>query len=270
MTGHLAYPTAAHERAAGAITAFFAGRDSVDLVLQTNSCARGKATPDSCLDIAVIVAEGTPVAPLEAEWRAFHASEPAFAALAAAGAFSDVHLDIVDLRIAPPDHPEDEYPDDFEVLIGNYLVYAVPLWERGDRLRRLRAGWVPYYDDALRDERLARAIWCCRHHLDHIPLYVARGLWYQALDRLHLAFRCFLQALFIARRTYPIAYNKWLHEQVAGILGLPDLYRQLPPLFAISDILGTELNDKAAALHALADTYLGDRNARPSRARRTG
>lgn len=257
-TTRAAYPTAAHERAAGAITTFFAGRPGVDLVLLANSCARGKATPDSCLDIIVIAVEGAPVAPLEAEWRAFHAADPAFATLDAAGAFSDVHLDIVDLRIVPPDHPADEYPDDFEVLIGNYLVYAAPLWDRADRLGQLRAGWVPYYGDELRAARLAQATWCCRHHLDHIPLYVARGLWYQALDRLHLAFRCFLQALFISRRTYPIAYNKWLREQIVDILGLPDLYRQLPPLFEISDLLGTELNDKAATLHALADTYLAE------------
>lgn len=256
MTAHPAYPTLEHERAAHAIRDFFAGQPAVDLVLLTNSCARGKATPDSCLDIAVIVEEGTPVVPLETGWWAFHATAPAVAALGAVGAFSDVHLDILDLKVEPPDHPEDEYPDDFEVMIGNYLIYAVPLRDRGDRLGRLREGWVPYYGEELRAARLARAIWCCRLHLDHIPLYVARGLWYQALDRLHLAVRAFLQALFISRRTYPIAYNKWLHEQVVEILGLPDLYRQLPLLFAISDITGTELNDKAAALHALADAYL--------------
>ncbi len=189
----------------GAIRDFFAGRPEVDLVLLTNSCARGKATPDSCLDIVVIVAEGAPVAPLETEWRAFHAAAPAIAALKTAGAFSDVHLDILDLIIEAPDHPQDEYPEDFEIMIGNYLVYAVPLRERGDRLRQLRVGWVPCYGEELRAARLARATWCCRHHLDHIPLYVARGLWYQALDRLHLAFRAFLQALFIGHRTYPIA-----------------------------------------------------------------
>lgn len=260
MSTHPAYPTPEHEGAADAITTFFAGRPGVDLVLLTNSCARGKATRDSCLDMAVIVREGVPVAPLESEWRAFHATAPAIAALSAAGAFSDIHLDIMDLEIEAPDHPKDEYPDDFEVMIGNYFIYAVPLLERDDRLRRLRAGWVPYYDDDLRAARLAAATWCCHHHLDHIPLYVARGLWYQALDRLNFAFRTFVQALFISRRTYPIAYNKWLHEQVVDILGLPDLYRQLPPLFEISDVQGTEMNDKAAALHALAGAYLGDSN----------
>lgn len=29
-----------------------------------------------------------------------------------------------------------------------------------------------------------------------------------------------MQALFIARRTYPIAYDKWIREQVVDILGL--------------------------------------------------
>src|SRR5204863_8924472 len=45
-----AYPTDAHERAAVEITQFFAERAETEAVLLTNSCARGKATPDSCLD----------------------------------------------------------------------------------------------------------------------------------------------------------------------------------------------------------------------------
>ena len=52
------YPTRAHERAAESIVAFFAARDEPDAVLLTNSCARGKATPDSCLDVLVLAPAG--------------------------------------------------------------------------------------------------------------------------------------------------------------------------------------------------------------------
>ena len=38
-----------------AVVDFFGQRAETEAVLLVNSCARGKATPDSCLDIAVLV-----------------------------------------------------------------------------------------------------------------------------------------------------------------------------------------------------------------------
>ena len=32
---------------------------------------------------------------------------------------------------------------------------------------------------------------------------------------------------------YPLAYNKWIREQVAENLGLPELYARLPHLFEL-------------------------------------
>jgi predicted nucleotidyltransferase len=46
-----AYPTPEHQRAAEAITEYFISKYKIDAVLLVNSCARAKATPDSCLDI---------------------------------------------------------------------------------------------------------------------------------------------------------------------------------------------------------------------------
>jgi hypothetical protein len=250
------YPTPAHERAAGAILEFFAGRDGVDAVLLTNSCARGKATPDSCLDMVALVGEGWPgAAELEREWMEFHNTAEVFAALGRAGAYSVVHLDVSDGRFAPGPIEEGGGPDEFELALGNYLVYAAPLWERGDHLAALRRRWLPYYDEALRRERLAAVRDLCAYHLDHIPLYVARGLHFQSFDRLYRAFQLFLQGLFIARRTYPLAYDKWIREQVAEILGLPDLYARLPRLFEIARFEGDDLAVKAADLRALLGEY---------------
>ncbi|HRJ41645.1 MAG: hypothetical protein KJZ86_20650 [Caldilineaceae bacterium] len=48
-----AYPTGAHAAAAQAITERFT--DEVDAVLLLNSCARGTASPDSCLDIGLLL-----------------------------------------------------------------------------------------------------------------------------------------------------------------------------------------------------------------------
>ena len=68
-----AYPSEAHEHAASAITSYFAAREETDAVLLTNSCARGKATVDSCLDVQVIV-PAEAVGDVDAEWRV-HAAQ---------------------------------------------------------------------------------------------------------------------------------------------------------------------------------------------------
>jgi len=49
------FPTPAHESAARLVDDFFAAQSSVDTVLVVNSCARGTATPESDLDLAILV-----------------------------------------------------------------------------------------------------------------------------------------------------------------------------------------------------------------------
>ena len=80
-------------------------------------------------------------------------------------------------------------------------------------------------------------------------------MYFQSLDRLYNAYREFLQALFIARRTYPIAYNKWIREEVEEILGLPELYQQLTHLFEIKHFESTEIADKALEVEQLLNQY---------------
>jgi hypothetical protein len=108
----------------------------------------------------------------------------------------------------------------------------------------------------LRQQRLAGVRWNCQHYLAHIPLYVERGLYFQSFSRLWAAFQMFLQALFISRRTYPIAYDKWIREQVVDILGLPELYAHLPHLFEIGHFESAELVEKANSLQRLLDAWI--------------
>jgi hypothetical protein len=169
-----------------------------------------------------------------------------------------VHLGFVDGVFTPTEQDEAAPPDSFEVSIGNLLVYSAPLWERNGHsayLEEIRRAWLPYYSENLRRERLAAVRSFCLNNLHHIPLYVERGLYFQSLDRLHNSHQEFLQALFIARRTYPIAYNKWIREQVVDILGLPELYPHLTQLFEITSFESTELADKARALEQLLEQY---------------
>ena len=69
------------------------------------------------------------------------------------------------------------------------------------------------------------------------------------------AFQEFLQALFVARRTYPLAYNKWIREQVTEWLSLPRLYEELPPILSVRNIESPELGEKADASRTLLERW---------------
>lgn len=253
-----AYPTPEHAAAAESICAFFAGRRETGAVVLVNSCARGRATPESDLDMVVLAPSGQVTAELQACWELFRAQDAHIAALLALGPLQVLHLDVEESTIAVPDHLADEYPDGFELVIGNWIARGVPLWERDGFHQELQRRWLPYYDDALRMRRLAEVRATCLDQLVHIPGYVDRELHFQAFARLWRAFQLFLQALFIHRRTYPIAYDKWIREQVEGILGLPELYAQLPGLFEIGRFESNEIMHKGEALQRLLDEYIPD------------
>jgi predicted nucleotidyltransferase len=261
MTLNAAYPTAQHSDAASVITAFFAHNYDIESVLLLNSCARGKATRDSCLDIAVLARPEWLLGHekrLETDWAAFEDHDATIRALKLTGRFSQVHLALINGVFTPTEQDEASGPDAFEVGIGNFLAYSVPLWERHTRstyFDELKEAWLPYYDEGLRRKRLEAVRWFCLNNLAHIPLYLERGLYFQSFDRLYNAYQEFLQALFISRRTYPIAYNKWIHEQIVEILKMPELYAQLPRLFEIRDFESSELIQKAHEIERLLDEY---------------
>jgi len=109
--------------------------------------------------------------------------------------------------------------------------------------------------EATQRTRLAAVRRYFQNNLDHIPSFIERQLYFQSFDRLYNMLHEFLQALFIARRTYPISYHKWIREQVAEILALPDLYQKLPKLFEIRQFEGREMAENAYALAALFEEY---------------
>lgn len=252
------YPTLAHEEATRAIVSYFQQLPETAALLLVNSCARGKATPDSCLDLVVLVAPDALAqqgAQLNANWLTFYQTDPCFAALAQAGRFAEVHLDIGDGRYAPTPRTIDDGPDSFELEVGNHLAYSVVLWERNSYATRLKQQWLPYFAEPLRQERLRQVQDACRHHLAHIPLYARRELYFAAFDRLYTSFQLFMQALFLAHGVYPIAYNKWIQEQVEEILNLPDLYRLLPGVLEVRPFTSSIVTSRAQELATLLDLY---------------
>ena len=52
------YPTREHQQAADIISENFVKNYRINAVLPVNSCARGKATRDSCLDIILLAKPG--------------------------------------------------------------------------------------------------------------------------------------------------------------------------------------------------------------------
>jgi predicted nucleotidyltransferase len=255
----ISFPTPLHQEVAEVATDFFAGRALVDTVLIVNSCARGQATPDSDVDLAVLVNADTTTDDLQAlerSWRDFAATQPLVSHFKQSGRFTQVHLDLFDGQFVPSVWDDGGGPDTFEVEVGNRVAYAAPLATAGPHYRRLQAHWLPYYSDDLRRRRLAMVRHACMYDLDHVAHYHERGLSFQAFDRLYKAFQEFLQALFIARRTYPLMYTKWVREQVQDWLGLPDLYQELPPILSIGNIESAELVRRADALHSLLDRWV--------------
>ena len=230
------YPTPEHLTAVETVRRFFSANYPVDAILLVNSCARGKATRDSCLDMNLLVRPERfklLLHQLETEWAEFEKSNPVFRALEGVGKYAQVHLDFIVGAFAPEERDFTSGPDGFELGIGNALAYSLPLWLGSDYYAELKAKWLPFYNEELRAERLKIVRHYCLNNLHHIPLNSQRGLYYQCFDHLYNAYREFLQALFIARRIYPIADDKWIREQIVEILGLPALYSQLAHLFEI-------------------------------------
>jgi len=250
------YPSVEHRRAAEAVVGFFSGQD-VDAVLLTCSCARGKASRGSCLDISVLISpDETRMFHVKHLWEQFHESQEVFQELGALGKYSHVDLDFTDGHFQPQDWGWTGGPDNFELEIGNIVAYSVPLLEQTDYFQKLQERWLPYYSDELRRERLAQAGKYCLNNLDHIPLYVERCLYFQSFQRLYHASQEFLQALFISHRVYPIAYDKWIREQIEDILGMPELYRKLVKLLEIEHFESPEMAHKASELQHLFHEYI--------------
>lgn len=253
------FPTELHEEVVTAVRDFFLNQKNVDTVALVNSLARGKATADSDIDMAVLVSQTTTsseITALNNIWDEFSTSDEKLNRYKKSNKFALLHLDIIDGVFEPAIWEEGGGIDFFEVEIGNRLLYSLPVAREGEFFTKLKLKWLPYYDLALQGQRLKLSREACLYEIDHIPLLVQRGLYFHAFDRLYTAFQKFLQTLFIKHKTYPIAYNKWIKEQVVGLLGLEELYNKLPNIISVTNIVGDELNDKAKALHALLDHYI--------------
>jgi predicted nucleotidyltransferase len=258
MTFSPIFPTIEHEDAAKVIKAYFSNIPSVDTVLVVNSCARGHAVQESDLDFAILVKPGVTsdeIQNIESAWQVYSENQPGILKYKQLNPYALLHLDLINGEYHPASLEKGGGPDYFEIEIGNQVCYSASLGQAGAYFKELQHKWMPYYDIDLQSRRLAMTKSSCEYDLNHIPFYIKRGLHFQAFDRLYVAFQKFLQAVFIARRVYPIAYNKWIKLQVETLLNMPELYSMLPSIISVSNIESNEINDKASRLKILLASH---------------
>jgi hypothetical protein len=258
MTFTPVFPTHLHQDIGELIRGYFSGIAQVDTILVVNSCARGHAVAESDLDFAILLQPDThPAAKekIETAWQRYIETHPQFLQYSRSGPSAHLHLDLITGQYSPGIMEDGGGVEYFEIEIGNQIRYSAPMGDPGAFFKALQNKWLPYYSEELQSSRLAMTRYACAYDLDHIPLYLHRGLYFQAFDRLYVAFQKFLQAVFIAKRTYPIAYNKWIRLQVEDWLKMPDLYSRLSPIISISNIESDEINEKAKMLREMLEGF---------------
>lgn len=250
------FPTTLHRDAALITRDYFLQLPATDTVLVVNSCARGVATAESDLDFAILAKPGitaTEIKQMENEWQSFSEAQPVLVKYKRSNPFANLHLDVISGIYTAGIIANGEPVDNFEIEIGNQICYAVPMHVPGNYFTALQQQWLPYYKETLRIERFKKLKAACYYDIEHIASFTKRTLYFQAFDILYKCFQKYLQALFIANKTYPIAYNKWIKVQVANLLQRPDIYAILPFILSVNNIESNEIMDKSAVLKELLD-----------------
>ena len=190
-------------------------------------------------------------------WQIYSETQPTFIKYKQSNQFAHLHLDMIDGNYTPTILEIGEPIDFFEIEIGNQICYSAPMNNAGSYFQELQNKWLPYYNEELRLQRLTMTRNACEYDLA-IFLFLKRRFNFQAFDILCKAFPEYLQTLFIANKTYPIAYNKWIKEQIVKWLNIPDLYPKLSPILSICNIESNEINDKVKILRGLLNNLTNE------------
>jgi predicted nucleotidyltransferase len=253
---HLDFSTPTHQKAYELVRDLLFKEERVLALALMGSAARNEGSFDSDLDFNIFFREDAPADAIIAQTedalqREVHAQQGT-----EVGIFFAVDLHAAPTLITPQPRGWTDGPDSFELEIGNTFVYTRLVFEREQYFAQVQARYLPYYDESLRGQRLRETLKFCYNNFDHIEPYVKRGLYFQAYRRLYDASREFLQALFIARRIYPIAYDKWVKKQLVEILNLPDLYASFVALYEVHDLESDELVEKGKQLREYIARYV--------------
>lgn len=231
------FPSDGHRVALlGTIERFERDPDVKALVL-LNSFARNEGDSESDLDLAIFVAPDD-VTKYKASAREFVDSLPPE---------PTVHLAATSLNFTPgPIHTE--AIDAFEIRIGNFLAYPVPLFDRSGEWTAARDKFLPYYDETLAQERFQawRKEACNQAHSAHTAL--RRELRIEIVDRIFRGLKLFFAALFCKHRTYPVDYVKRVERHVTEWLMMPNTTDQAVEVLHFD---ANDLNSLSASVHRL-------------------
>jgi hypothetical protein len=250
------FPTARHARLTRALAALFADEADLSAALLGGSLARGRGHPASDVDLLLLIPHDRLLA-YRARDRApkFAAigadrveTEPDGVALDFGGLAAHVWMTDGELR---PRAGGAVLDDPFELEVAALFVNARLLLDRDGRYGQLRARYVPFYEEALRQARLLALAGEFADHCAAVESLAERALHFAAVARLLTAFRAFVLGLFLARRRYPLDLLKHLEEQVAEGLGRPDLLPALRSVLALPTLDGPALAERAGQLRAL-------------------
>lgn len=254
--GELNLPTETHKKTVKLVKEFLEAEEACKALTICGSVARNKGSYDSDLDFVAFFEPGFDYEEIinsanELIKKEIHDSKPSDV-----GIFFgiDIHPHTGEVEI--PDRHWTSGPDSYETDIGNIFVYCSVVFDKDDFYKNAKEKFVPYYDEELRKERLKEVLNYCRNNVWHIEPYVKRELYFQSFKRLIDATREFMQALFISRKVYPIAYDKWVKEQFVDILGEPELYDEFVKLYEVGKLESDELVDKGNRLLELVDRYI--------------
>jgi len=261
----LRYPNEGYRRVLAKLTEYYKEYPGVYAIVLTGSMVRNKAVTGSCIDLFVFLRRR--------EFNALPSTvklrERAYSRLGGEVCYYEgrveggIEFDGVRVDVGFADgkfrvcteNSFDITRDEFETTIGNLLVHAVVLLEKGKTYQQLRTRHVPFYDETLRKMRLEGTAKELEYKIWKTRWLAKRGEFFAALDALLEAHRIFLQHLFIKERKYPIDYVKWLEEQCLQILKMPALYQELAASVSGSEFTVKSFNERSEALRKLFAKY---------------
>lgn len=249
------FPTRAHEAAFWDAVGVLKKNPKILAIGLTGSIARNQGSSDADVDINVFTDDKKVSEAFSKEMDALASRITNRYRSGETGRYFQVSPMIRSLEPKPKPRSWTNGPDDFEIEIGMSFAYAISVFERSGVYARARKKFMPYYSERLRRARLAEVRKYCLNNLNHINPYLQRELYFQAFKRLIDASREFLQAAFIARKKYPIAYDKWIKYETKEILGLPNLYRELVSVYQIKKLESRELSRKGERIKKLLQIY---------------
>lgn len=247
------FPTNFHEKAFNSAVDFLKKEKDVIALTLSGACARGEGSYDSDIDLDAFVEDSGVGKEI---WESFEKFASTIGTLDEVAKYFGIDLHIRFADIKPKKRGWTDGPDDFELEIGNAFIYPQLIFEKENFFTKAKEKYLPYYDEALRQERLKEVLKFCNNNLGHVEPYVKRELYFQAFKRLYDASKEFLQALFIRKKIYPIAYDKWVKKQIVETLQLPELYKDFASLYEIHKLESDELVRKSEKLHNLLNQYI--------------